>query len=109
MAMKTVQITMDDELVERVDERAKRLGATRSGFVRQALRVALARHEKAEHEERQKAGYRRIPPTPQEFAIPDEDHALGRGRLERWVMRRDEIRWYRFAPPNERGLVLVLS
>ena len=75
--MKTVQITMDDELVARVDERAKRLGATRSGFARQALRAALARYEETEKEERQKAGYRRIPPTPQEFAIPEEDHAWG--------------------------------
>ena len=68
---------MDDELVERVDERAKRLGATRSGFARQALRAALARYEEAEKEERQKAGYRRMPPTSQEFAIPEEDHAWG--------------------------------
>ena len=43
----------------------------------QALRAAVARHEKTEEEERQKAGYRRIPPTPQEFTIPDEDHAWG--------------------------------
>ncbi len=77
--MKTVQITMDDELVERVDERAKRLGATRSEFVRQALQAALARYEESEQEERLKGGYRRIPPTPQEFAIPDEDHAWGDG------------------------------
>ena len=77
MAMKTVQITMDDELAERVDERAKRLGATRSGFARQALRAALARYEESEQEERLKGGYCRVPPTPQEFAIPDEDHAWG--------------------------------
>ena len=76
--MKTVQITMDDELVERVDERAKRLGATRSEFARQALQAVLARYEEAEQEERLKGGYRRIPPTPQEFAIPDKDHDWGR-------------------------------
>lgn len=75
--MKTVQITMEDELVERVDERAKRLGATRSGFARQALRAALAHYEETEQEERQKAGYRRIPSTPQEFSVPEEDHAWG--------------------------------
>ena len=75
--MKTVKITMDDELVARIDERAKRLGITRSEFARQALRAALARHEEAEEEERQKAGYRRIPPTPQEFVSPTGDHAWG--------------------------------
>ena len=75
--MKTVQITLDDELVERVDERAKRLGSTRSGFARLALRAALARYEEEEKEKRQQAGYRRLPPTPQEFAIREEDHAWG--------------------------------
>ena len=30
--MKTVQMTLDEELVEAVDEAAKRLGTTRSGF-----------------------------------------------------------------------------
>lgn len=71
--MKIFQITMDDELVERIDELAKRLGATRSELTRQALRAALACHEEAEEEERQRAGYHRVPPTPQEFAIPKED------------------------------------
>lgn len=75
--METLQITMDDELVARIDERAKRLGATRSEFTRQALRAALARYEETDEEERQKAGYQRIPPTPQEFVIPKGDHAWG--------------------------------
>ena len=75
--MRTIQITMDDELVERVDERVKRLGATRSGFVRRALRAALNRYEESEKEERHIAGYRRMPPTRHEFAIPEEDHAWG--------------------------------
>ena len=68
---------MDDELLQRVDEWAKHLGTTRSGFARQALRAAVVRNEETEEEERQKAGYRRIPPTPQEFTIADEDHAWG--------------------------------
>ena len=82
--MRTIQITIDDELVERVDERAKRIGSTRSGFARQALRAALARYEESEAEERQKAGYRRIPPTPQEFSIRDEDRAWGDDGWDAW-------------------------
>ncbi len=39
--MKTVQMTLDDELLTRVDRAAKKLGTTRSGFARQALRGAL--------------------------------------------------------------------
>ena len=75
--MRTIQITIDDELVERVDERVKRLGATRSGFARQALRAALARYDEAELDARHIAGYQRIPPTPQEFSIPEADRAWG--------------------------------
>ncbi len=75
--MKTIQITMDAELVEQVDERAKRLGATRSGFTREALRTALERYDEADLEERQKSGYLRIPSMPQEFAVPEEDRAWG--------------------------------
>jgi metal-responsive CopG/Arc/MetJ family transcriptional regulator len=36
--MKTVQMTLDEELVARVDRAAMRLKTTRSGFTRQALR-----------------------------------------------------------------------
>ena len=35
--------TLDEELVQAVDEAAKRLGTTRSGFTRKALRQALTR------------------------------------------------------------------
>ena len=44
-------------LVDRVDKRAKRLGTTRSGFTRAALRAALERYDEAELEERHRAGY----------------------------------------------------
>lgn len=75
--MRTIQITIDDELVERIDERAKLLGSTRSGFARHALQTALARYEESEAEARHIAGYDRIPAAPQEFAIRDEDHVWG--------------------------------
>jgi metal-responsive CopG/Arc/MetJ family transcriptional regulator len=39
--MKTVQMTLDDSLVEEVDRAAKDLGTTRSAFTRDALRAAL--------------------------------------------------------------------
>ncbi|MDE0224330.1 MAG: ribbon-helix-helix protein, CopG family [Gammaproteobacteria bacterium] len=82
--MRTIQITIDDELLERVDERAKRLGSTRGGFARDALRAALARYEESEAEERHIVGYRRIPPAPQEFAVQEEDRAWGGDLLDAW-------------------------
>ena len=68
---------MDTELAARVDECARRLGATRSGFTRDALRDALRRHEERELEERHRAGYRRTPPQQGEFEVPEEDWAWG--------------------------------
>ena len=54
-----------------------------------ALRDALGRHDEAEMEERHKAGYRRIPPAPDEFAIPDEHRAWGDEEdTKAWVMPR---------------------
>ena len=38
--MKTVQMTLDENLVKAVDSAAKKLGTTRSAFTRQALRSA---------------------------------------------------------------------
>ena len=84
MAMRNIRIRMDEELAEGVEECARRLGVTLSGFARQALRDALARCEEAEEQERQVAGYRRIPPTSQEFAIPEDDRVWGNDANETW-------------------------
>ena len=75
--MKVIQLTIDADLVERVDKRAKRLGTTRSGFTRKVLRAALERYDEAELEERHRAGYRKNPPAKQEFDIPERDYAWG--------------------------------
>ena len=77
--MKIIQVTMDAELAARVDECAGRLGATRSGFTREALRAALQRYEEKELEERHRAGYRDTPSRPREFEIPEDDWAWGDG------------------------------
>ena len=75
--MKTIQMTMENELVERVDARAKRLGTTRSAFTREALKDALRRLEEKELEELQIEGYRRDPTRQGEFEVPEADHAWG--------------------------------
>ncbi len=67
--MKTVQMTLDEELLEAVDEAAKELGTTRSGFARKALRQALARLRERELEEQHRAGYERHPVKPEEFDV----------------------------------------
>ena len=75
--MKIIQVTMDAELAARVDECAGRLGATRSGFTRDALRAALRRYEEKDLEKRHTAGYRKTPSQSHEFEIPEDDWAWG--------------------------------
>jgi CopG family transcriptional regulator / antitoxin EndoAI len=65
--MKTVQITLDEDLAQEVDRTVERLGTTRSGFTRDALRDALAKIEREELERRQRQGYERHPVKPGEF------------------------------------------
>lgn len=67
--MKTVQMTLDEELLEAVDEAAKELGTTRSAFARKALRQALARLREQELEQQHRAGYERRPVKPEEFDL----------------------------------------
>jgi metal-responsive CopG/Arc/MetJ family transcriptional regulator len=55
--MKTVQMTLDEDLVKEVDRLAKRLKTTRSAFAREALRLALERHKVADLERRHREGY----------------------------------------------------
>ncbi len=55
--MKTVQMTLDEELVARVDKVARQLATTRSAFTRDALRAALATLAERELEQRHRRGY----------------------------------------------------
>ena len=65
--MKTVQITLDENLVKAVDSAAKKLGTTRSAFTREALRSALNVVRVKELESRHREGYRRKPVKRGEF------------------------------------------
>lgn len=66
--MRTVQMTLDEELIAEVDRIAVRLGSTRSAFTRQALRQELKRIDLAEKEQRHREGYTRYPVQPGEFS-----------------------------------------
>ena len=71
--MKTVQMTLDDALVQEVDHVVKKLGTTRSAFTREALRAALALVARAEMERRHRAGYSRHPVQPEEFSVWEDE------------------------------------
>src|SRR6266516_1609966 len=69
LGMRTVQMTLDHELVDAVDRAAKRLRTTRSGFTRDALRAALDRVRVRELESKHREGYRRKPVKKTEFVV----------------------------------------
>jgi metal-responsive CopG/Arc/MetJ family transcriptional regulator len=71
--MKTVQITIDEELSEEVDRAVEKLGTTRSEFTRQALRGRLSRLEVEEMERRHREGYERHPVRPGEFDVWEDE------------------------------------
>jgi metal-responsive CopG/Arc/MetJ family transcriptional regulator len=65
--MKTVQMTLDEDLLKAVDKVVKQLGTTRSSFAREALRAAVKRNRILELERKQREGYRRKPVRAHEF------------------------------------------
>jgi metal-responsive CopG/Arc/MetJ family transcriptional regulator len=66
--MRTVQMTLDDALVQEIDQVVKQLGTTRSAFARDALRAALAQVRRQAMEQKHQAGYARKPVTTEEFS-----------------------------------------
>ena len=66
--MKTVQMTLDEQLVKAVDSAARKLGTTRSGFTREALRSALKEVRVRELELKHREGYKRKPVRRGEFS-----------------------------------------
>ena len=75
--MRTVQMTLDEELLASVDEAAEKLKATRSGFTRRALREALDRLAIGELERKHRRGYQRKPVRKGEFDVWEKEHAWG--------------------------------
>ena len=67
LKMKTIQITIDEQLLASVDKAVSELGATRSAFIRDALQWALQRAQIRRLEEQHETGYRTHPVAPGEF------------------------------------------
>ncbi len=75
--MRTVQMTLDDNLVRAVDQVAKRLHTTRSAFTREALREALTRDNIALLGKIHQRGYQQHPVARHEFSVWEDEHAWG--------------------------------
>jgi metal-responsive CopG/Arc/MetJ family transcriptional regulator len=75
--MRTIQMTLDDDLVKMVDRVSKTLHTSRSAFTRKALREALARYNLEQLESKHRQGYERQPVAVDEFSIWETEQAWG--------------------------------
>ncbi len=75
--MKTIQMTLDDELVAAVDHVVKKLKTTRSAFTRKALRNALKQVSSDLLEKKHKKGYVERPVGKAEFSGWESEQEWG--------------------------------
>jgi CopG family transcriptional regulator / antitoxin EndoAI len=75
--MKTVQMTLEDDLVRSVDQAAKKLHTTRSAFTRSALKEALRNLKVRQLEEKHRQGYLAHPVSKTETAVWEKEQAWG--------------------------------
>ncbi len=75
--MKTVQMTLDDELVAAVDQVVKKLKTTRSAFARKALRNAIKQVNIDLLEKKHKKGYGFHPVDKAEFSVGESEQEWG--------------------------------
>lgn len=77
--MKTIQMTIDDDLLVRVDQATHFMGIARSAFIRRALELALRKQAIDEMERQQIAGYQCQPVSADEFDGWEAEQAWGSG------------------------------
>jgi metal-responsive CopG/Arc/MetJ family transcriptional regulator len=75
--MRTIQMTLDDNLVKAVDRVSKELHTNRSAFTRKALQDALARYKTEQLERKHRLGYQQNPVATDEFSIWEAEQAWG--------------------------------
>ena len=75
--MKTVQMTLDEDLVRAIDQVSKQLHTSRSAFTRMALREALERHNIRQLEDKHRQGYEKKPVYPDEFSSWESEQSWG--------------------------------
>jgi metal-responsive CopG/Arc/MetJ family transcriptional regulator len=75
--MKTIQMTLDEDLVRQVDQVVREIKTTRSEFTRSALRIAIKQFEERRLEEKHRRGYERHPVRKGEFSLWEKEQAWG--------------------------------
>jgi metal-responsive CopG/Arc/MetJ family transcriptional regulator len=75
--MRTIQMTLDDDLVEKVDTIANELNTTRSAFTRAALREAIKHFNTRRLELKHRQGYAAHPVNKNEFSVWEKEQKWG--------------------------------
>jgi metal-responsive CopG/Arc/MetJ family transcriptional regulator len=69
--MNTIQVVIEQDLLQSADRAARRLKVNRSALIRDALRRHLQHLRMSDLERRERDAYERIPEDPAEFAAWD--------------------------------------
>ena len=75
--MRTIQMTLDDDLVKKVDIIASELNTTRSAFTRDALREAVKQYNNRRLELKHRQGYKAHPVNQEEFGVWENEQNWG--------------------------------
>ena len=75
--MQTVQMTLDEDLIKKVDKVSKKLHTSRSAFTRKALAEALERHNQEQQECQHRQGYEQHPVATDEFSVWETEQDWG--------------------------------
>ena len=75
--MRTIQMTLDDDLVKNVDIIANELNTTRSAFTRDALREAVRQYNIRRLELKHRQGYADHPVNQEEFNVWEDEQNWG--------------------------------
>jgi len=75
--VRTIQMTLDDDLVKSVDRIAKQLKTTRSAFTRAALREAIRQFSLGQMEKKHRRGYELHPVNTGEFSVWESEQNWG--------------------------------
>lgn len=75
--MTTIQMTLEESLLKKVDGTVRRLGTTRSALIRDSIRHYLKMLEVRQLEARHREAYKKKPVKPGEFDIWESEQEWG--------------------------------
>jgi metal-responsive CopG/Arc/MetJ family transcriptional regulator len=75
--METIQMTLDESLLKKIDRTVKRLKTTRSAFIRESVQQYLKTLDVQGKEAQHRAGYAKSPAIPGEFDIWESEQNWG--------------------------------